>query len=87
MLANRTEQALGSLISEDQVGFVPGRQIGEKIMTMRAQQDLATQRGIRLYALFCDFEKAYDYIDRSFIYELRKFGFPDNILNGFTCFH
>lgn len=67
VLANRLRAVIGKVIPEEQTGFVPGRHIGENVMLL---QLLPTAMEVHSKAatVFCDFSKAYDTVDREFLF-------------------
>ena len=66
------------LISEQQVGFVPGRYIGECIRTTYDTLELAKEHNKTGLLLLIDFEKAFDSISYKYITKmLTFFGFDD----------
>ncbi|XP_074318679.1 uncharacterized protein LOC141655501 [Silene latifolia] len=91
VLANRIKKVLPRLISENQSGFVPGRQISDNIIVF--QETIHTMRrkkGKKAYmAIKIDLEKAYDRLRWSFIENtLKDMYFPqllvDTIMNCVT---
>ena len=80
-LATRVQRSLSRVISDSQQGFVRGRRMSKTVMMMMAQLTTATSQE-ELNAddsrciLLLDFRKAYDTVDREFLYEtLRQFGY------------
>jgi exonuclease III len=71
VLANRLTTTIGKLIHPMQSGFVPGRLIGENILL---NQMLPTVVGPESMAatVYCDFRKAYDTVDRSFLFAVME---------------
>ena len=67
VLALRLNPCLAGIIDKEQTAFVPGRQIGENIMTLQCMHSLLRRQGGHAFVVFCDFRKAYDTIDRSFL--------------------
>ncbi|KAF1316936.1 reverse transcriptase, partial [Globisporangium splendens] len=77
--ATRLRAVLPWLIHHMQAGFVPGRAIPTTIDVLLAAQQRATSDPAmsRAIALFLDFAKAYDSLDRSFLAQaLQHLGFP-----------
>ncbi len=66
-LALRLSPHLASIIDAEQTAFVPGRRIGENIMTLQCLSELLRRSGRSAVVAFCDFRKAYDAIDRGFL--------------------
>ena len=67
VLANRLNPCLNTVIDPAQTAFVPGRRIGENIMTLQCLPTLLQREGRWACAVFCDFAKAYDTVDRAFL--------------------
>ena len=72
VLANRLKPLLSSVISREQTAFVPGRSIGENVMLLQLLPHLLRQHGRCGYAVFCDFRKAYDTVDRGFLLRIME---------------
>ena len=69
-------------ISNSQYGFRKGRGTTDCIFILKGLIDLMIARGKKLYALFVDYEKAYDYLDRSAVfYKLYKNGVSSKCIN------
>ena len=89
VLATRLQRVLPQLIGQSQQGFVHGRQMMKLVMMILAQ--IATARHDETRAalhsqaiLLLDFRKAYDTIDRDFLYAaLRSFGLMNVIFSLF----
>ena len=87
VIANRVKSVLPSLINYDQTGFMKGRFIGENIRLIDCIIQYATEKNIPGLLLFIDFEKAFDSLEWSFIFDtLRFFGFGDSIINWVKVF-
>ena len=68
VLANRLRAVLSPIIAPEQTAFIPGRCIGDNILMLQLiPHALLSERRSALVA-FCDFHKAYDTVDRSFLY-------------------
>jgi len=81
-IAKRIKKVLGTLISHEQTGFVPGRYIGENIFKLSSIIEFCKLEHIDGMLVQIDFEKAFDTIDWQFIeYTLEKFKFPPFILS------
>ena len=72
VLANRLKLHLPEIISREQTAFVPGRSIGENVMLLQLLPHLLRQQGRTGYAVFCDFRKAYDTVDRGFLLRIME---------------
>ena len=92
-IARRINNLLDLIIHKDQVGFVPGRYIGECIRTTSDIIEWAKRNNKTGLLLLVDFRKAFDSISFNFIKKaLSFFGFKNNIirwveilLHGFTA--
>ena len=70
MLARRLCTALNPVVDRQQSAFLPGRHIGDGILGMQLlPRALAAERSSAV-AVFCDFRKAYDTVDRDFLIRL-----------------
>lgn len=67
VLALRLNPVLADIIDPEQTAFVPGRQIGENIMTLQCLPLLLRRQQRHAFVVFCDFRKAYDTVDRDFL--------------------
>ena len=84
---------LPKIIGDSQQGFVHGRQMSKLVMMMLAQLATATfdetlaAENSRVILLL-DFRKAYDTVDRDFLYEaLRHFGFAERYVQLISRLH
>ena len=68
ILSRRLGPHLASIIDPEQTAFVPGRRIGENILTLQCLTALLRLQGRSAIAVICDFRKAYDTLDRDFLY-------------------
>ncbi|KAI3427176.1 hypothetical protein D9Q98_007113 [Chlorella vulgaris] len=68
VLALRLNPCLDSIIDREQTAFVPGRHIGENIMALQCLPHLLRGTAASAVVVFCDFRKAYDTIDREFLF-------------------
>ena len=80
LLSIRLQNVIDTLMSEDQVGFINGRQLGDncrKILDIFEFTDEIPDPG---YVLFLDFEKAFDSVSREFMCKtLRAFNFGETL--------
>ena len=72
VLATRWGPVLGAAIGREQTAFLPGRLIGENIMFLQLlpaalRVQASSQRSDKAAAVFLDFKKAYDTVDRGFL--------------------
>ena len=80
-LTYRLQQVIPDLILPDQKGFVKGRSIHHHIRFLADLQDLVTSRDEEAYALFLDFQKAFDRVNWGYMFRvLDRMGFG----HGFT---
>ena len=74
LLARRLNPCLAGIIDPEQTAFVPGRSIGENIMLLQSLPHLLRRPGEAAgearsaIVAFCDFRKAYDTVDRGFLF-------------------
>ena len=80
-LATRIKTHLTSIISTDQSGFIKGRYIGENIVNILLLMDYCDQYKCDGLFVALDFEKAFDYLEWSFVERAMKFfNFGPNII-------
>ena len=72
-LANRALKYMWELIHLDQTGFLPGRYIGENINKIISIIQQAEINGIPGILIAIDFEKAYNFLEWSFIEKTLEF--------------
>jgi hypothetical protein len=74
--------AVDKLLRKEQAGFCSGRSCIDLISILRIIIQQAVQFLSPLYQLFIDYEKAFDIIDRKFLWvELHNIGVPAKILS------
>ena len=66
-LANRLLRPLDRITPPSQTAFLPGRQIGENIWLLQLLDAYLRRQQSHAFVLFCDFQKAYDTVDRAFL--------------------
>jgi hypothetical protein len=82
VLALRLNPCLPDVIDREQTGFVPGRRVGENVMALQCLAQLLRRQGRWAVAVFCDFYKAYDTIDRAFLFAaMRELGVGEGFLS------
>ena len=69
-LTYRLQHVIPDLIHPDQKGFVKGRSIHHHIRFLADLQDLVTNRDEEAYALFLDFQKAFDRVNWTYMFRL-----------------
>jgi len=86
ILANRLKKFLPLLISENQGGFAPSRQITDNVILIQEAIHSSLNRGERGMIIKLDMANAFDRVDYSFLTAvLKKFGLSNNfisIING-----
>ena len=87
-IAERIKSVLSKLISSDQTGFVPGRYIGENCRLIYDILHFTEENNIPGILLLIDFEKAFDSISWSFLYDtLRYFNFGESVISWVKTFY
>ena len=70
LLASRLGRALTPTIDSQQTAFLPDRGIGENIMLLQLLPHALRAQVRSAVAISCDFKKAYDTIDRTFLWNV-----------------
>lgn len=87
-IAERIKSVLSHLISTDQTGFIPGRYIGENCRLIYDILHFTEENDIPDILLLIDFEKAFDSISWSFIYDtLKFFNFGESVIEWVITFY
>ena len=82
ILATRLHKVLATIISEDQNGYVKSRLIGYNIRLVEDIFQYNNKNNISSYIGQLDFEKAFDTIERNFLFlALKHFNFGDSFIN------
>ena len=77
-----------SILSESQCGFHAGRSTMDTIFTAIQLQEKCREQQCELYAVFADFTKAFDSVDRTALWEiLLKIGCPTDFVTIIRSFH
>ncbi|CAI6000919.1 unnamed protein product [Closterium sp. NIES-65] len=80
-LANRLQPVLRHIIHPAQTAFVRGRSIGDTINDTLDLMEWAVARSVPLLVLTVDIRKAYDLVDREFMYQcLSYLGLPSDFI-------
>jgi hypothetical protein len=87
-IAERITSVLSHLISTDQTGFIPGRYNGENCRLIYDILHFTGENDIPGILLLIDFEKAFDSISWSFIYDtLKFFNFRESVIEWVKTFY
>ena len=77
-----------SRITNSQYGFRKGKSTTDCVFILKGLIDMILSQGNKLYAAFVDYEKAYDYLDRSAVfYKLTKNGVSSKFVNIFKSLY
>jgi exonuclease III len=80
-LALRLAPLLPSLIGETQTGFISGRDIRTNVLGAKLGAEFASENFEHAGILFFDFEKAFDRLDRGFLWaSMKKMNFPKEFI-------
>ena len=81
ILKERLVGPLNAMIPETQTAFLPGRHSAQNIWIQQATPHLLANEGNWALMVLCDFQKAYDTIDRRFLFKIcSKLQMPNTIL-------
>ena len=72
VLAMRLQKTLSSVISADQCGFIKGRTANENARLVQDVIDYCKYKSLDGIILFLDFQKAFDNVNHSFLFETLK---------------
>ena len=89
-IAHRLNEYCGRLgiLPEEQSGFRPNRCTIDMMFVIRRLQELARKKRTSLYVCFINLTKAYDSIDRTFLWTvLARPGVPQNLVSVIRQFH
>ncbi|CAI5461605.1 unnamed protein product [Closterium sp. Yama58-4] len=87
-LANRLQLALPLIIHPSQTAFIKSRKIGDTINDTLDIFDWSTITKTPLLALTVDFRKAYDLVDRAFLFQaLARVGLPEQFIAWVRLMH
>ena len=70
LLATRLGTALSGVIGRQQTAFLPARRIGDNVLGLQLLPHALAREGRTAFVAFCDFVKAYDTVDRSFLFSV-----------------
>ena len=81
VMANRLKKMIGTLISSDQIAYVPGRFIGESVRLVSDLIEYTDIHNLPGYLVTIDIEQAFDSVDHKYLCAvLQKFGFGKNFI-------
>ena len=76
------------LLSEEQCGFRPDRSTTDMMFVVRRLQEIGRKAGVSLHMCFIDFQKAYDTVDRTLLWQvLTRIGVPPQMIAVIRQFH
>ena len=86
-IATRLKHKLQDIIHEDQIGFRPGKYIGETIQLITDLMHYTRKNDISAYILSLDIEKAFDSVEWQYLdYVMHKFNFGAYFMNWIKIF-
>ena len=87
-IANRIKPHLSQIIDNTQCGFVPGRYIGECTRLIFDIMKFTEDKQLPGMLVLIDFEKAFDSISWSFIYQTMAYlGFSKDVIKWIKLFN
>jgi hypothetical protein len=87
-IASRLRKVLPHIINSDQTGFLPGRYIGENIRLALDVIDNLNKNNLPGLMFMIDFQKAFDKLEWSFIFNtLNFFNFGPDLINWVNIFY
>ncbi|CAI5484179.1 unnamed protein product [Closterium sp. Yama58-4] len=88
VMANRMKQVLPRVISDKQFGFLPGRSLADAVSLVADVIDAAQEEDEDWLLLLLDFQKAYDYVSRGYLFAtLSDMGFPEKFVRWVRGLH
>ena len=80
ILLNRIKEHVNHRLRKEQAGFCPNRSCIDHINTLRIIIEQCVEWSSRLYAVFINFEKAFDSVNREAIWkEVKRYGIPKQL--------
>ena len=81
VLANRLKSTLNTIISEDQMAFVEGRNISDHVRRVLDIMEITKHRNVAALLISLDLEKAFDQVNYESLFRCMKyFGFGDKFV-------
>ena len=81
IILERIKDRINSTLKRHQAGFRSGRSCTDHINTLRIILEQSTEMNSSLYLMFVDFEKAFDRVNREYIWEsLSRKGIPEKLI-------
>ncbi|XP_073670704.1 uncharacterized protein [Paramisgurnus dabryanus] len=88
IILNRITNAMEPKFRDNQAGFRPNRSCSDQIATLRIILEQSTELNSQLYAIFVDYEKAFDSVDRTILWKiLAHYGIHIKIINMIKVFY
>ncbi|CAI5460606.1 unnamed protein product [Closterium sp. Yama58-4] len=88
VMASRLKKVLHEVISEDQYGFIPDRQLADAVAVVADAIEAGANGNEDWFLLMIDFQKAFDSISRDFLFStLRKLGLPEEFVSWTEGLH
>ena len=82
ILSNRLKLTLDKMISKEQTCGVPNRSIFSNLFTIREMINHSNTKNLPSYIVSIDQEKAFDKVDREFLYQImKKLGYSNAFIN------
>jgi len=93
ILLNRIKEHVNYRVRREQAGFRPNRSCIDQINTLRIMIEQCIEWSSQLYAVFIDFEKAFDSVNREAMWkEVKNYGVPKQLIDliketyrGYMC--
>lgn len=80
VLVSRITPGLDCVIDHTQTAFLPGRWVGDNVLFHMEEIDYCQAEEVEGCVLFLDFEKAYDRLDRGWLFRcVERLGFPAEV--------
>ena len=87
-LSTKVGNHIGEIISDSQMGYVPGRDINFNNRLMKAALDYCNSNNLDYIITSLDAQKAYDSLDHEYISKtLKAYDFPDSFITAVNLLH